>query len=119
MSGRNIEIFSTRSLGGRWLTPRVALSPSPPVMSAVVAVGLHALHEKVRHPHRVEEVARARLLFAVVLLQVQELEDVRVPWLEVDCEGALALAAALVDVTRGVVVHAQHRDQPVGLAVRA
>ena len=38
---------------------------------------------------------RAHLLLSVVLLQVEEVEDVRVPRLKVHCEGALALAAAL------------------------
>jgi hypothetical protein len=47
-----------------------------------------------------EEVARARLLLAVVLLELQECKGVRVPRLEVDSEGTLALAAALVDEAR-------------------
>ena len=41
------------------------------------------LHEEVRRPHAVEEVAGALLLDAVVLAQVEELEHVRVPGLNV------------------------------------
>ena len=51
--------------------------------------------------------------------EVEEGEDIRVPRLEIHGEGALPLAAALVDEARSVVVHAQHGQQPVGLAVGA
>mmetsp|Transcript_1161 Transcript_1161/g.4600 ORF Transcript_1161/g.4600 Transcript_1161/m.4600 type:complete len:635 (-) Transcript_1161:687-2591(-) len=84
-----------------------------------LAVALDALHEQVVGPEAVEKVARARLLLAVVLTQVEPVEDVRVPGLEVHRERALALAAALVDVARGVVEHAEHGDDPVGGAVSA
>ena len=80
---------------------------------------LDAAHEQVVGPQAVEQVARARLLLAVVLSQVEEVEDVGVPRLEVDGERALALAAALVDVARRVVEDAQHRHDAVGGAVGA
>lgn len=62
---------------------------------APLAVGLDARHEQVVDPEAVEQVARARLLLAVVLAQVQPLKDVRVPRLQVHGKGTLALAAAL------------------------
>ena len=68
--------------------------------------GDDAAHEEVGRPQRVEEVARARLLLAVVFLEVEEGEDVCVPRLQVHGEGALPLAAALVDETRRVIVDA-------------
>ena len=58
-----------------------------------VLIFLDALHEKVRNPETVEEVPRALLLFAVVLLQLEEVKDVRMPGLEVHREATLALAA--------------------------
>ncbi len=84
-----------------------------------VAVLLHALHEEVGHPHGVEEVAGAHLLLAVVLLELEEVEHVGVPGLQVDGEAALALAAALVHVAGGVVEHAQHGHDAVAGAVGA
>ena len=45
------------------------------------------------------------LLLAVVLAQVQEVKDVRVPGLDVDGKGALALAAALVHIPGFGVTH--------------
>ena len=42
-----------------------------------------------------------RLLLAMVLAQIQEVKDVRVPGLDVDCKRALALAAALVHIPVG------------------
>ena len=53
-----------------------------------LSVGLDPLHEKVGDPEGVEEVSRSVLLLSVVLPQVQEVEDVRVPRLEVDGERA-------------------------------
>ena len=49
-----------------------------------VAVVFNTLHEQVGRPHGVEQVASAHLFLAVVLLQVEELKDVRVPRLEID-----------------------------------
>ena len=45
--------------------------------------------------------------------------NVRMPRFQVDGEAAVALAAALVDVARRVVEHAQHRHDAVGRAVGA
>mmetsp|Transcript_5523 Transcript_5523/g.7783 ORF Transcript_5523/g.7783 Transcript_5523/m.7783 type:complete len:590 (-) Transcript_5523:355-2124(-) len=83
------------------------------------AVLLYSLHEQVRDPQSVEQVPGAVGLVAVVLLQVQEVHDVCVPGLEVDGDGALPLAAALVHVSGGVIVHAQHGHDAVGAAVGA
>mmetsp|Transcript_19724 Transcript_19724/g.41632 ORF Transcript_19724/g.41632 Transcript_19724/m.41632 type:complete len:589 (-) Transcript_19724:922-2688(-) len=86
---------------------------------APVPVALDALHEEVGRPEAVEEVPGAGLLLAVVLAQVQPLKDVRVPGLQVNGKGALALAAALVHVARGVVEDAQHWHDAVRGAVGA
>lgn len=83
------------------------------------AVGLNALHEKVRDPHCVEKVSRTKLLRTRVLSQVQKLKDVRVPGLEVDGKGARAFVASLVHVAGRVVVDAQHRDEAIADAVCA
>ena len=58
-------------------------------------VGLDSLHEEVGNPESVEQVSGALLLLAVVLAEVQELEDVGVPRLQVDGKRAWALVAAL------------------------
>ena len=84
-----------------------------------LAVGLDAFHEQIVGPEAVEEVTRARLFFAVVLAEVEPVEDVGVPRLEVDGERAFAFAAALVDVAGGVVEDAEHGDDPVGGSVGA
>ena len=55
----------------------------------------------------------------MVLLEVEEIEDVGVPRLDVDGEGALALAAALVHVAGRVIEDAEHWDNAVGRSVRA
>src|SRR4051794_30649915 len=55
----------------------------------------------------------------MVLLQIQESHDVRMPRLNVDSEAALALASTLVHVASGVVEHAEHRHQTVAVAVGA
>ena len=84
-----------------------------------LAALLHALHEEVGDPHGVEQVAGAHLFLAVVLLQLQEVEHVGVPGLQVHGEAAFALAAALVHVTGRVVEDAQHGHDAVAGAVGA
>ena len=84
-----------------------------------VSILLDALHEEVRCPEGVEQVAGALLLLSVVLLEVEEIENVGVPRLDVDSEGALAFAAALVHVAGCVIEDAEHRDNAVGRSVRA
>ena len=59
------------------------------------AVLLNSLHEEVRNPHRVEEIAGALFLLAVVLAQVEEVEYVAVPRLDVDGKRAGAFVATL------------------------
>lgn len=84
-----------------------------------VGAGLDAAHEEVVGPQAVKQVARAGLFLPVVLAEVEEVEDVGVPGLEVDRERPLALASALVDVAGRVIEHAEHGDDAVGRAVGA
>ena len=84
-----------------------------------VGVVFNTLHEEVGRPHGVEQVAGSHLFLTVVLLEVEELKDVGVPGFEVDGDGALALATALVNVASGVVEHTQHGNDAVGGAVGA
>ena len=59
------------------------------------AILLDPLHEEVRNPHGVEEIAGALFLLAVVLAQVEEVENVAVPRLDVDGKSAGAFVATL------------------------
>ena len=61
-------------------------------------VALHPPHEQIIAPEAVEQVPRPRLLLAMVLAQVQPIEDVCMPGLQVDGKGSLALAAPLVHI---------------------
>lgn len=69
--------------------------------------------QEIRDPQSIEQIAGTVLLLAVVLPEVDEIEDVIVPWLQVDSESAGALVASLVYVTRGGVKGAQHGDNAV------
>ena len=84
-----------------------------------VRVLLHAPHEQVRHPQPVEQISSAPFFLPVVLLQIEDIKNVRVPGLDVGREGARPLAAALVHVARRGVEDPQHRHQAVRLAARA
>lgn len=55
------------------------------------AVLFHPLHEKIRDPHGVKQVPSPALLLARILLCIQELEDIRMPRLQVDGEGTRPL----------------------------
>ena len=83
-----------------------------------LAVALDALHKEVGHPERVKEVAGAHLLVAVVLLELEEVRNIRMPRLEVDGERAVA-PSALVHVARRAVEVLEHRHEPGRGAVGA
>ena len=53
----------------------------------------------------------------MVLLEVEEIVDVGVPWLDVNGKRTLALSTSLVNVTGGVVEYTQHRNNAVGRAI--
>lgn len=83
-----------------------------------VAVLFDSAHKHVWYPEGVEEITSADLLLAVVLSKVEELKDVGVPRLDVDGECAWSLVATLVNVSRGVVEHAEHREDTIRVALR-
>jgi hypothetical protein len=60
-------------------------------------------HEQIWNPQGVEEVPCSLLLLAVILSQLKELLSVVVPWLKVDGESTLSLAATLVAISSSVV----------------
>ncbi len=84
-----------------------------------ITVLLHALHEEVRDPERQKKFVAAVLLRDRVLAQVEEVEDVRVPRLQIHDEGTRALASTLVHVARSGVEHAEHGHQAVRSAIGA
>ena len=78
-----------------------------------VAILHQSLHEEIRHPYSVEQVSGPVLLFAVILLQLEEIEDVCMPWLEVDGERAFSLASTLVNISGCLIENLEHRQQAV------
>lgn len=69
----------------------------------LLTILIHALHEDIGDPESREKIAGAHFFFAVVFSQVQKLEDVRMPRLQINSQAALPLAPALVDVARRIV----------------
>ena len=60
--------------------------PTPPLANHINSLSLPSKENCHRRRH---------LLLPVVLLQLQKLKDISVPWLQIDGQGALALASAL------------------------
>mmetsp|Transcript_145641 Transcript_145641/g.206265 ORF Transcript_145641/g.206265 Transcript_145641/m.206265 type:complete len:274 (+) Transcript_145641:1212-2033(+) len=84
-----------------------------------VLVVLDPLHKEIRDPEPIEEIAGTLLLLTVVLAKLQEIENVRMPGLEVHSEGALPLASALIHIPRRLVEIAEHGYEAVAVAVGA
>ena len=76
-------------------------------------IRLNSLHEKIWDPESVKQVPRTVLLCAIVLTQLKELVDVGMPWLQVNSERALALAAALVNIPGSIIVDLKHGDETI------
>src|SRR6201999_2166935 len=86
---------------------------------APVAAALDPLHKEIGYPEGVEKVAGPNFILAVVLAQIEELEYIRMPGLEIDRKSALAFTTALIHITRRIVVNAQHGDDTVAGAIGA
>ena len=73
--------------------------------------------QEIRNPQSIEQVPGAGFLLAVILSQIDELEDVVMPGLDVDGECAWTLVPTLVDITGRRVIGTQHGDDPIRVAV--
>ena len=75
--------------------------------------------QKIRNPESIEEIASANFFLAVVLAEVKELKDIRVPWLEVDSEGTRTLVASLVDIASSGIIGTQHGHDTIRVPISA
>ena len=82
-------------------------------------ISLDTLHEEVGNPEGVEEITSTVLFSSIVLSKLQELVDIRVPRLEVNCKCAFPLAATLVDIPCSIIVYLEHGDETIRIAVCA
>lgn len=73
--------------------------------------------QEVRDPEGVEQISCTNLFLSVVLAQVDELEDIRMPWLKVDRKSARALVTTLVHITSGRIEYTEHRHNTIRVAV--
>ncbi|OIQ65577.1 hypothetical protein GALL_528630 [mine drainage metagenome] len=55
----------------------------------------------------------------MIFAEIQKFKNIRMPWFQVNSEGAFALTAALVDITGGIVKYTQHRDNPIAGTIGA
>ena len=82
-----------------------------------VTVGFDPLHEQVGDPQGVEEVPSSDFFLSVILSQVEEVENVGVPWLDVNGECTRSLVTALIDVSGSGIEGSEHGDDTVRVAV--
>ena len=75
--------------------------------------------QEIWDPESIKQVPRSCFFLPMVLPQIDEIEDIRVPWLDVDSESARPLVTALVYVSSGCVIGAKHRDNTVRVSVGA
>ena len=75
--------------------------------------------QQIRNPKRIKQIPRPHFLLPMILPQVQKLENIRMPWLDVDSERTGTLVPALVDIAGGGVICAEHGDNTIGVAVCA
>lgn len=98
-----VNISKTRALVGAHQCP--------------VAVLLNTLHEEIWDPQSIEEIASTNFFLSVVLSEIEELEDVSVPWFQVDGESTWALVSTLVNISGSVVEYSQHGNNAIGVSV--
>ena len=82
-----------------------------------VSVSFNSFHEKIGDPQGIEQITSTVFFSPVVFPQLQEFNDVSVPWLQVYRKRTFSLASALVNIPSCVIKHFQHRHQPVAVAI--
>lgn len=70
-----------------------------------VFVFLDSLHKEVWNPQSIKEISGPKLFLAVIFFQLQELENICVPRLQVYGERTFSLATALVHISGSRVIH--------------
>ena len=81
-----------------------------------IATLLNSLHEEIWNPESGEEIAAPRLLVTLVETQLKELHDIRVPWLEIDCDRSLS-TPSLIYIARCGVKYAKHWNNTIWLTI--
>lgn len=106
-------------------------------------VVFHSFHKEVWYPQSKEQVSGPLLLFACVLLQLQEVKYIGMPRLQVHSKGSWSLSrkqsnvnyfpnswshsdvcspapylvTPLINIACCVVVNSKHRNEPIGLPI--
>jgi hypothetical protein len=75
--------------------------------------------QKVRDPESVEQVSGTSLFFAMVLPEINEVEYIGMPGLNINGKCARPLVASLVNVTSSRIVCPKHGHDPVRISVRS
>ena len=79
----------------------------------------NSLHKEVTDPESVEQISGSVFFLTVILLELQEVKYVSVPWLQVNSERSLSFAAALIDISGSLVEDFEHGEQAIGDSVGA
>lgn len=82
-----------------------------------VSIFLDTLHEEIRDPESIEQVTSTVFFSTIVLAELEELNNISVPRLEVDGESSLTLTTTLVDVSSGIIENTEHRYETVGVSI--
>ena len=80
---------------------------------------VHAAREQDGDPQGIEQVAGSLLPSPMFPLELEEVEDIRMPRLQVQCKGALALPTTMIGVAGGLVEVPEHGDQTIDVPIRA
>mmetsp|Transcript_18776 Transcript_18776/g.50392 ORF Transcript_18776/g.50392 Transcript_18776/m.50392 type:complete len:212 (-) Transcript_18776:679-1314(-) len=99
--------------------PRVNLHGLVGAKEGPLLVSFHASHEEVRDPKCVKKISSSLLLLSMVLLQLEKIHHVSVPWLNVHRKRTFPFASALIDVSGGLIEIAQHGHQTIAASIGA
>src|SRR6266508_1783324 len=64
--------------------------------------------QKIGDPKSIEQISCANFFFSVILSEIEKLEDVSMPRLEVDGECSWTLVASLIDITGSGIICTEH-----------
>jgi len=84
-----------------------------------LSILFNTTHKQIRDPQAIEKITRTLFFFTMVFPQLQEVENVGMPWLQIHRERSFPFTTSLVNISGCLVEDAEHRQKAIAVSVCA
>ena len=75
--------------------------------------------QEIGYPEGVKQISSSNFFLAVILSEVDELKDIRMPWLNVNSESTWPLVSSLINIASSSIICSKHGYNTVRVTVCA